>query len=151
MPSDVGKQAMEVEVVQHAVALELDCVAALTEAADRTDDAATHASFARLATECEAHVRAWQERLRALGSAPGKPNRATAWLNRVKVQIVAPFGRRAIAFAVTNNPADCLTAYERVSAREDLPQPTRDLATQMLRDATQQRAAIRTVREGDGD
>ena len=150
MPSDVGKQAMEVEVVQHAVALELDCVAALTEAADRTDDAATHASFVRLAAECEEHVRAWQERLRALGSPPGKPNRATAWLNRIKVQVVAPFGRKAIAFAITNNPADCVTAYERVSARDDLTQPTRDLASQMLRDATQQRATIRRARESDG-
>ena len=98
MPSDVGQQATEVEVIQHAVALELDCVTALTEAADRAGDTATQASFARLASECENHVRAWQDRLHVLGSPPGKANRATAWLNRIKVQVVAPVWAQSYRF-----------------------------------------------------
>ena len=147
MPSDVGKQTTEVAVVQQAVALEMDCIAALSEAADRTNDATTHESFARIAAECEEHVRAWQERLQTLGGPPGKANRTTAWLNRIKVQIVAPFGHRAIAYAVTNNPADCMTAYKRVAARDDLAQPTRQMASQMLRDATLQQAMIRKARQ----
>ncbi len=125
----------------------MDCVAALTEAAGRTSDAGGHEAFARIAAECQNHVRAWQERLHTLGNAPGKPNRATAWLNRTKVQILAPFGRRAIAFAVTSNPANCMTVYKRVAQRVDMQQPTRDLASQMLHDATFQSEAIRNARQ----
>lgn len=146
MPSQVGKQPVEAEVVQQAVALEMDCISALTAAAERADDAATQRSFTRIAADCEAHVRAWQTRLLALDSPPGKANRTTSWLNRVKVQILAPFGERAIAFAVTNNPEDCMEAYERVAGRADLQAPTRALASQMLQDAALHKALIDEVR-----
>ena len=146
MPSDVGKQAQEIDVIQHAVALELDCVASFTEAAERIEGGAEHEGFTRLAAECVEHARTWQQRLRELGGAAAAPNRVSTWLNRMKVQVVAPFGRKAIAFAVTNNPADCITAYNRVRLREDLPVITRELASQMLDDASTQREVVRKAR-----
>ena len=146
MPSDVGKQAQEVDVVQHAVALELDCVAAFTEAAERTEGDAEHEHFANLAAECVEHARVWQKRLADLGGNSATPNRVSSWLNRFKVQVVAPFGRKAIAFVVTNNPADCITAYNRVRHRKDLTEATREIASKMLDDASMQSETVRKVR-----
>jgi rubrerythrin len=149
MPSTVGLQRTEVGVVEQAVKLELDCVAAYAEAAACAPAGDVADRFETMAEDCLRHVSLWQDRLEAMGRPPVGPNAVTEGLNAGKVRVASLFGTRAVAMAVRNNPRDTTTAYERVSHRTDLTAETRDLAQRMLPDAARHLGWIEALLRGN--
>lgn len=149
MPTTVGLQKKEVDVVTQAVKLELDCVGAYREAARVVQDKAAADTFEIMAKACQQHVDVWQEQLQVLGAPSASKSTVSEALNRYKVKVAQAFGLCGVARAVKNNPQDGTTAYKRVSKREDLSAPTRSIAAGFLRHAEQHLLWIEAMLHGD--
>jgi hypothetical protein len=149
MPSTVGLQKTEAAVVEQAIKLELDCVAAYSVASAHLPPGETADRFETMAEDCIRHVSAWTDRLGAMGREAVGPNVFTEALNAAKARLAAVFGPRWVARAVANNPRDTTTAYERVSGRRDLTAETRELATSMLPDAAKHLLWIEELLRGE--
>ncbi|HET6347156.1 MAG TPA: ferritin-like domain-containing protein, partial [Myxococcota bacterium] len=74
MPSNVGLQKTEAAVVEQAIKLELDCVAAYSVASQHLPSGETADRFETMAEDCIRHVALWTGRLDAMGGKPVGPN-----------------------------------------------------------------------------
>src|SRR5687768_9752844 len=100
MPSTVGLQKTEAAVVEQAIKLELDCVAAYSVASAHLPPGETADRFETMAEDCIRHVTQWTDRLGAMGRDPVGPNAFTEALNAAKVRLATLFGPRLVARAV---------------------------------------------------
>lgn len=136
MVSIVGEQGSEGDIVEQAVALEHDCVAAYTQALGQLRDAALRRGIEGLIVDHRARLPRLQERLRQLSLPEAGRNPVTHVLNRGKVELSALLGRdRAIIAAITNNADDTALAYGQVAARVELSAPTRALFADFQQEA----------------
>ena len=139
MPTTVAQAGPEAQVVQRAIALEYDCLAAYSEAAKLAEEPGLVSTLQQFVADCKRHISQWQDRLKGMASSEGKPSMITEPLNRGKVKIGGLIGDKAIMMAIKNNAADTCQAYEQVASRVELAPETKEISQAMLKDARRHR------------
>jgi rubrerythrin len=139
MPTNVAEAGPEAQVVERAIALEYDCLAAYSEAAELAEEPSLVRTLQQFAADCKKHIAMWQDRLKRMTSHEGTPNMITEPLNRGKVMVGSLLGDKAIMVAIKNNAADTCTAYEQVASRVELALETKEISQAMLKDARRHR------------
>ncbi len=127
MPTTVAQAGPEAQVVERAIALEYDCLAAYSEAAKLAQEPSLAQTLQQFAADCKRHIGLWQDRLKRMSSHEGKPSIITEPLNRGKVKMSSLLGDKAIMVAIKNNAADTCSAYEQVASRVELAPETKDI------------------------
>ena len=140
MPSIVGEQGSEADILEQAVKLEQDCLAAYTQAMQRLKDAQLSGEIGRLVADHRARLARLQRRLAETAMGQPSPNPLTAALNRGKVELGRLLGDRAILLAVRNNADDTALAYGQVAERVELSEPTRQMFRDMHQEARRHQA-----------
>jgi len=134
MATMVGTQRELSTLLNALIELDLDAIEAYRVAVERLSDANDKAQLASFMADHERHVRELRPFVEQMGVKPADSPDIKSVLTRGKVQIGSLFGDRAILRAMKTNEDDTNRAYERATARQDLPAVMREVLQRNLSD-----------------
>lgn len=142
MATMVGTQRELSTLLNALIELDLDAIEAYRVAVERLSDANDKAQLASFMADHERHVREVRPLVEQMGAKPADSPDIKSVLTRGKVQIGSLFGDRAILRAMKTNEDDTNRAYERATARQDLPAVIREVLQRNLSDERRHREYI---------
>lgn len=142
MATMVGREKDLLKLLNDLIELDLDAVEAYRIAIDKLESVADKAQLGLFMNDHQRHVRELQQLVIAMGANPASSADAKAVLTKGKVALGSLFGDRAILMAMKTNEDDTNTAYERASARDDLPIHIRQVIVRNLGDEHRHRIYI---------
>lgn len=150
MASIVHHQGSEGDILEEAIKLEIDCIAAYTTASRDCSHPAIAKTLQEWAADHERHLVALRDRRAQLNMPEVGANLLTEALNRAKVKLGATFGLAAVLMAIENNALDAADTYRQIAERVELPAQTRDMFASMRDSARQHTAALEALRIARG-
>lgn len=142
MATMVGTQRGLSTLLNSLIEIDLDAIEAYRVAIERLKDANDKAQLASFMADHERHVRELRPLVQQLGAQPANAPDIKAVFTRGKVQIGSLFGDRTILRAMKTNEDDTNRAYERATARQDLPAVMREVLQRSLADERRHREYI---------
>lgn len=145
MATNIGKESQAVEMLEHLVALDLDAIEAYQAAIDRLEAEEYRSQLALFKGDHERHVRELRPLVEELGGKPPESADAKSMLTKGKVMMADIAGDKQILQAMKSNEDDTNTAYDRASARHDMPETVHALLERNDADEHRHRAWIETT------
>ncbi len=146
MASIVHHQGSEGDILEEAIKLEYDCIAAYSTASASCSHPAIAKTLKAWAEDHERHLGALRARRAQLQMPEVGANFLTEALNRAKVKLGAPLGLAAMLAVIENNAVDAADAYSQIADRVELPGQTRSIFANVRDQARQHIAALQALR-----
>ena len=150
MASIVHHQGSEGDILEEAIKLEFDCIAAYSTASAVCPHPAIAKTLREWAADHERHLAKLHARRAQLEMPEVASNFLTEALNRAKVKLGAPLGLAAVLNVIENNALDAADTYAQIAERVELPAETRSMFADIRDSARRHTAALEALRIARG-
>lgn len=142
----VGTQFNLADALKDLIELEYDAIEAYEAAYNRLRDENYKNKISEFKADHLKHVASLSELLKKHGeTAPTGPSLINQWLTKGKVVISNIIGDKQILSAMNSNEADTNSAYDRISAREDLWDDSVEMINEFYSDEKKHKAWLEAI------
>jgi uncharacterized protein (TIGR02284 family) len=142
MATMVGNQKDLAKLLNSLIELDFDAIAAYRAAIDKLESAEDKGALRGFMADHERHTVDLRPFVERFGEKPAEGGDVKAILTKGKVVIAGLMGDKAILEAMKTNEDDTNRAYERATARTDLPDDLRAVLNKNLADERRHREYI---------